>query len=91
MVLRIGYLSTQKALITILNFGEKSQMTITAGDAYPNSMLGDVVIAIPNGISVINLSDLSRFERCDGTAHLIFKEDFKGAIYVIDWLKNAKG
>lgn len=82
--------STLKALITIFNFGEKSQMIVKAGDAYPSCMLGDIVLEIPHGISVINLSDLPRFERCDGTAHLIFEDDFKGAIYAIDWLKNAK-
>ena len=35
-----------------------SQLTVKAGDAYPNSMLGDIVIELAKGVSAIQLEDL---------------------------------
>lgn len=69
--------------IMIDNEGEKSLLTVRAGDAYPNSMLGDIVIEIPQGISAIQLQDLSRFEKDDGSLDLDFEKDFKGIIFAI--------
>lgn len=67
----------------ILNFGNKSSLTVKAGNAYPNSMLGDIVIEIPEGISAICIQDLARFEKDDGSLDLDFADDFDGAIYAI--------
>ena len=39
-----------------------SLLTVKAGDAYPNSMLGDIVIELPQGVSAIQLQDLARFQ-----------------------------
>ena len=61
----------------------KSSMTVKAGDAYPNSMLGDITIELPIGISAIQLQDLSRFEKSDGSIDLDFKTDFDGTIYAV--------
>ena len=58
-------------------------MTVKAGDAYPNSMLGDIVIELPAGISAIQLQDLSRFEKADGSIDLDFKTGFTGTIFAI--------
>lgn len=69
--------------VTIINFGKQSEMTVKAGDCYPNSMLGDIVIQIPNGISCIQLHDLMRFERTDGSIDLDFSDDFDGSVYAI--------
>ena len=70
--------------IHIINFGEKSSiLTVKAGDAYPNSMLGDIQIEILHGISAIQLQDLSRFQKSDESVDLDFEEDFDGAIYVV--------
>ncbi len=60
-----------------------SSMTVKSGDAYPNSMLGDIVIELPEGISAIQLQDLSRFEKADGSIDLDFAEGFTGTIYAI--------
>ena len=70
--------------ITINNPGDSSSvLTIKAGDAYPNSMLGDVEIEIPKGVSAINLQDLARFERADGSMDLDFDNTFSGTIYAV--------
>ena len=60
-----------------------SLLTVKAGDAYPNSMLGDIVIELPKGISAIQLQDLSRFEKADGSIDLDFTEGFTGNIFAI--------
>lgn len=60
-----------------------SLLTVKAGDAYPNSMLGDIAIQIPVGTSAIQLQDLSRFEKSDGSIDLDFDEDFEGTIYAV--------
>lgn len=60
-----------------------SLLTVKAGDAYPNSMLGDIVIELPKGISAIQLQDLSRFEKADGSIDLDFAEGFTGNIFAV--------
>ena len=62
---------------------EKSSLTVKAGDAYPNSMLGDIVIELPVGVSAIQIQDLSRFEKADGSIDLDFAEGFTGTIFAI--------
>ena len=60
-----------------------SLLTVKAGDAYPNSILGDIVIELPTGISAIQIQDLSRFEKADGSIDLDFASGFTGTIYAI--------
>ena len=60
-----------------------SALTVKAGDAYPNSMLGDIVIELPARISAVPLQDLSRFEKADGSIDLDFKTGFTGTIFAI--------
>lgn len=69
--------------IVIENCASQSLLTVKAGDAYPNSMLGDIVIEIPTGTSAIQLQDLSRFEKADGSLDLDFSEGFVGSIYAV--------
>ena len=69
--------------IIIKNSASESLWTVKAGDAYPNSMLGDIVIELPAGISAIQLQDLSRFEKADGSIDLDFATGFTGTIYAI--------
>ena len=69
--------------IIINNTATESLLTVTVGDAYPNSMLGDIVIELPAGISAIQLQDLSRFEKSDGSIDLDFATGFTGNIYAI--------
>lgn len=69
--------------IVIENSSTDSLLTVKAGDAYPNSMLGDIVIELPEGTSAIQLQDLSRFEKADGSIDLDFAEGFTGEIYAV--------
>lgn len=69
--------------IVIENEVSDSLLTVKAGDAYPNSMLGDIVIELAEGTSAIQLQDLSRFEKADGSIDLDFAEGFTGTIYAI--------
>ncbi len=69
--------------IVIENTGTDSLLTVKAGDAYPNSMLGDIVIELPDGTSAIQLQDLSRFEKADGSIDLDFAAGFTGNIFAI--------
>ncbi len=61
----------------------KSSMTVKSGNAYPNSMLGDISIEIPVGVSAIQVQDLARFEKSDGSVDLDFAEGFDGSVYAI--------
>ena len=63
--------------------GVSATLTVKAGNAYPNSMLGDIAIELPYGTSAIQLQDLSRFEKADGSIDLDFSADFSGDIYAI--------
>ena len=69
--------------IVIDNAASESLLTVKAGDAYPNSMLGDIVIELPAGTSAIQLQDLSRFENADGGIDLDFAEGFTVTIYAV--------
>lgn len=69
--------------IIIENSSTSSLLTVKAGDSYPNSMLGDIVIELPAGISAIQLQDLSRFEKSDGSIDLDFASGFTGKIFAI--------
>lgn len=70
--------------ILINNKGDKTGLlTVKAGDAYPNSLLGDIIIEIAKGISAIQLQDLSRFEKSDESIDLDFSESFEGEIFAI--------
>ena len=69
--------------IVIENTASESLLTVKSGDAYPNSMLGDIVIEIPTGVSAIQLQDLSRFEKADGSIDLDFAVGFVGSIFAV--------
>ena len=69
--------------IVIENSASESLLTVKSGDAYPNSMLGDIVIELPAGISEIQLQDLSRLEKADGSIDLDFADGFNGSIYAV--------
>ena len=69
--------------IIINNTATESLLTVKAGDAYPNSMLGDISIELPVGTSAIQLQDLSRFEKADGSIDLDFPTAFDGNLYAV--------
>ena len=60
-----------------------SQVTIKAGEAYPNSMLGDIAITVPQGTSAIQIQDLARFQKADDSIELDFASGFVGTIYAV--------
>ena len=60
-----------------------SLLTVKAGDAYPNSMLGDIAIELAKGVSAIQLQDLSRFQKADKSIDLDFASEFTGTIYAV--------
>ena len=63
--------------------GSSSTLTVKAGNAYPNSMLGNLNIELATGVSAIQIQDLSRFEKSDGSIDLDFATGFSGTIYAI--------
>ena len=69
--------------IIIETTSSDSLLTVKAGDAYPNSMLGDLVIELPKGVSAIQLQDLSRFQKSDESIDLDFAEGFAGTVFAI--------
>lgn len=69
--------------IVIDNISTDSLLTVRAGDAYPDSILGGIVIELPAGTSAIRLQDLSRFEKADGSIDLDFEQDFEGFIFAV--------
>ena len=60
-----------------------SSMTIKAGNKYPNAMIGNATITLAKGISAIQIQDLSRFEKSDGSIDIDFATGFTGTIYAI--------
>ena len=60
-----------------------SLLTVKAGDAYPNSMLGDIVIELAKGVSAIQIQDLSRFQKSDESIDLDFGTGFEGTVYAV--------
>ena len=63
--------------------GASSSLTVKAGNAYPNSMLGNIVIELAQGVSAIQLQDLSRFQKIDESIDLDFATGFTGTIYAV--------
>lgn len=86
-------ISIQKALVNknntlmicIENTSENdTEVTLKAGDNYPNSMLGDLNIKLlSSSMFVVQLQDIARFENKDGSINLDFNSDFKGNIFAI--------
>ena len=71
--------------IFIENTSDKSAVvTFVSGDAYPNSILGNLDITVDSGEKVVlQLQDISRFETSDGCLNLDFSADFVGNIYAV--------
>lgn len=61
-----------------------STLTIKAGDAYPNAMLGDLTVALTKSAdTVLQIQDPSRFENKDGSVNIDFATGFTGTIYAV--------
>ena len=69
---------------TVSSAAADSSATINAGNAYPNSMLGNLSVALEkSAITAIQIQDPSRFENADGTLNLDFGAGFTGTIYAV--------
>ena len=53
------------SMFIVVNVATAGSLTIKAGNAYPNSTLGDYTKSLSTGLSVIQLEDISRFETRD--------------------------
>ena len=61
-----------------------SALTIKAGDAYPNAMLGDLPVSLTKSeITVVIIDDISRFEKRDGSIELDFASGFTGNVWAV--------
>ena len=60
-----------------------SSMTLKAGGAYPNTMIGDAEVALAKGNTAVQIQDLSRFEKADGSMDIDFALGFTGNIYAV--------
>ena len=71
--------------ICVENTAETDEtITFLAGDAYPNSMLGDLTTTVKAGeTTMLQIQDVSRFETKDGSLNLDFSTDFIGNIYAV--------
>ena len=60
-----------------------SALTIKAGNKYPNAMLGNSTITLAKNVSAIQIQDLSRFEKTDGSIDIDFATGFTGTIFAV--------
>ena len=61
-----------------------STVTFLAGDAYPNSMLGDLQLEIEqSSVTAFQIQDISRFENKDGSLNMEFGSNFEGNIFAV--------
>lgn len=59
-------------------------VTIKAGNSYPNKMRGDKVIEVKTATTaIVTIEDESRFENKDGSVYVDFAAGFTGTIYAI--------
>lgn len=74
------------SLVIVIENTASSAATVTfvAGDAYPNSMLGDLDISVGATTTIVcQIQDLARFENRDGSINLDFTSGFTGNIYAV--------
>lgn len=69
---------------TVSSAAADSSATIKAGNAYPNSMLGNLSVALEkSAITAIQIQDPSRFENADGSIYIDFASGFTGNIFAV--------
>jgi len=73
------------SLVIIVNntANAASAMTLKAGGAYPNSLIGDATVTLAKGITAVQIQDLSRFEKANGSIDVDFATGFTGNIYAV--------
>jgi len=72
------------SLVIIIEPTTAAAVTFKAGDAYPNSMLGDLVVTPTNSKpNVYLIDDIARFQTKDGALLIDFGSSFVGTIYAV--------
>jgi hypothetical protein len=70
MVIKNALDNKNNSLVIVVTATGAGTINLKAGDAYPNSILGDEPLTIGVGTTVIRLEDISRFEKRDGSVVL---------------------
>lgn len=83
ITIKDAFSNKNNSLFIIFETDAAATLTVKSGDAYPNSMLGDLAISLPVGTSAIQLQDLSRFEKADGSIDLDFATAYDGTVYAV--------
>jgi len=77
-------INKDNSLFVIVEPTNTAAVTIKAGNAYPNSMLGDLVFTpTASKITAVQILDAARFERTDGSIYIDFATGFTGNIYAV--------
>ena len=58
-------------------------VTVKAGNAYPNNLLGDKTFEAKSGVTAFQLADYACFLNKDGSVDIDFETGFSGTIYAI--------
>ena len=70
MKLKDAMKNKNNSLAIVVNCTTAGTVTLKAGDNYPNAILGDLNIAVAQGVNVIRLEYISRFENRDGSINI---------------------
>lgn len=77
-------INKDNSLFIVVEPTNTAAVAIKAGDAYPNSMLGDLVFTpTASKITAVQILDAARFERTDGSIYIDFATGFTGNIYAV--------
>jgi len=69
------------SLAIVVNATTAGNLTIKAGDNYPNAILGNLKIACGAGLTLIRLQDIARFENRDCTVKVAGDGTLAGTIF----------
>ena len=67
----------------IVEASAAADVTVKAGNAYPNNLLGDKTFKAKAGVTPFQIADYARFLNTDGSIDIDFETGFSGYIYAI--------
>lgn len=80
-IIDIKNLKSQSLPLLFVNtHNNQSELIFQAGNAYPNSKLGDFTYPLKKGLNLVEICDISRFETDEQTIILKTNKDFIGYI-----------
>ena len=83
MTITDAFVNKNNSLHIIVNATTAGDLTFTAGDNYPNAMLGDLAVTCAAGYNDIIIEDISRFENRDGSIALAGDGTLAGDIFAV--------